>query len=211
MEPIATRKPGQRGPNKQPRHTWTPDEISFLESNLHLSKKAIAAHIGCTPDSVKNALRKNGLKLQSTGRYAPGNVPYYKGKKKPEHIRMKGAATWFTKGNRPHNTKHVGYISVRKDAAGRQYFWIIVGDNQYQHLHRYLWEREHGPVPPGHRIIFKDGNQGNCVIENLEMVTDQEAMRRNSILRYPREIADAMRLIGKLNQTIKQHHGTQSE
>jgi hypothetical protein len=192
-----------RGPNKMPRRSWTPEEVDWLRQHLHLSKKAIAAHIGCTPDSVKTALRKHGLKLENTGRFAPGSVPYYKGKKLPDAVKAKLAHTWFSKGHKPHNTKHVGHVSVRRDAGGRQYFWIIAGQKKYVMLHRYLWEQANGPVPAGYRVCFKDGNQGNCVLENLELVSDRDAMMRNTIGRYPKEIQDVMRTLGRLNSEIK--------
>jgi hypothetical protein len=192
-----------RGPNKMPRRTWSSDEVVWLGQHLHLSKKAIADHIGCTPDSVKTALRKHGLKLKSTGRFEKGAIPFYKGKKLPDAVKAKVAHGWFRKGHKPHNTKHVGHVSVRRDAGGRQYFWIIAGEKKYVMLHRHLWEQAHGPVPNGHRVCFKDGNQGNCTLDNLELLSDQEAMARNTIGRYPKEIQDVMRTLGRLNREIK--------
>lgn len=199
---------GRRGPNKQPPHTWTKENDDHLAKNLHLSRQELADHIGCTSGAVKARLRILGLCLESTGRFEKGLVPQNKGKRMPDAVRAKVAHTWFKKGQLPHNTKHEGYISVRRDPTGRQYFWMNLGGKRYQMLHRYLWERANGPVPAGHRVTFRDGNQGNCVLENLELVTDQEAMRRNSIMNWPPDIRDAMRLIGRLNNTIKrQDHG----
>lgn len=197
-----------RGPNKMPRRSWTPEEVDWLREHLHLSKQEIAAHIGCTPCSVKTALRKHGLKLENNGRFAPGHRPWTKGRKMPDEVRAKVARTWFRKGSKPHNTKDVGYVSVRRDAGGRQYFWIIAGKGKYQMLHRYLWEQAHGPVPAGHRVVFRDGNQGNCTLENLELVSGKEAMARNTILRYPREIQDVMRTLGRLNKAIERTNNT---
>lgn len=41
-------------------------------------------------------------------------------------------------------------------------------------LHRYLWERENGPVPKGCQIHHADGNRENNAISNLVMLTAEE-------------------------------------
>lgn len=38
-----------------------------------------------------------------------------------------------------------------------------------------------GPVPDGHRVIFKDGNTGNCNIGNLMLISDKELMQLNNL------------------------------
>lgn len=127
------------------------------------------------------------------------------GKKMPAHVYEKAKATMFKKGQLPHNTKYDGYISVRRDTDGRQYFFIRVALGEMVHLHRKLWTDAHGPVKPGHVIAFKDGNQGNCVLENLEEITKAERLRRTTIMNYPPEIRNVMRLLGKLNKELKNH------
>jgi hypothetical protein len=185
-----------------PRRSWTPEEVDWLRQHLHLTKKAIAAHIGCTPDSVKSALRKHSLKLEGTGRFAPGSVPYYKGKKLPSDVKAKVAHTWFKKGNLPHNTKHDGHVSVRVDGDGRRYYWIRLAKNKHQHLHRYLWEQAYGAVPDGHVITFKDGKQENCVLENLECITEAERLARTSVHNLPEELKRTVMMKGVLKRMI---------
>ena len=49
-------------------------------------------------------------------------------------------------------------------------------------VHRKVWEEHNGPILPGHKIIFLDGNKDNCDISNLAMVDNAEALemyRRN--------------------------------
>lgn len=53
-------------------------------------------------------------------------------------------------------------------------------DGKFRHYHRYLWEQAYGKVPKGYNIVFKDGNTLNCVLENLECITDREIQLRNS-------------------------------
>jgi hypothetical protein len=37
----------------------------------------------------------------------------------------------------------------------------------------WLWEHTYGSVPARHQVRWKDGNQKNCVIENIELVTPE--------------------------------------
>jgi hypothetical protein len=41
-------------------------------------------------------------------------------------------------------------------------------------LHKLLWEREHGPVPMGHRLIFIDGVRSNFWPSNIRCVGNKE-------------------------------------
>jgi len=72
-------------------------------------------------------------------------------------------------------------------------------------LHRHEWEQTYGPIPKGFNIVFKDGNSLNCDIDNLQMVTNDELMYKNTIMRYPPEMRRAFRLIGKLTRKINEH------
>lgn len=48
-------------------------------------------------------------------------------------------------------------------------------------LHRRVWVDHNGPIPPGNKICFKDGDRQNCAIGNLEMLThDQQQQRRGT-------------------------------
>jgi len=72
-----------------------------------------------------------------------------------------------------------------------------------------LWEEHNGAVPTGHFLVFKDRTPANISIDNLELVTRAENMRRNSIDRYPPEYRQATITLGwfkrKLNK-LEQHH-----
>ena len=51
-----------------------------------------------------------------------------------------------------------------------------------------VWEEVNGKVPKGCMISFKDGNVKNVDIDNLELLTRQEMVSRNSSSRYPEEV-----------------------
>lgn len=60
-------------------------------------------------------------------------------------------------------------------------------------LHRHNWEQKHGPLPPGHIVVFRDGNRDNCSDDNLELITLAENMRRNTIhRRLPPDVKEAV-------------------
>jgi hypothetical protein len=70
-------------------------------------------------------------------------------------------------------------------------------------VHRIIWLDAGRTIPPGHALVFKDGNKRNFDIDNLEMVTRQELMRRNSYHNnYPKEVGEVIQLRGALNRKI---------
>ena len=108
------------------------------------------------------------------GRFQKNHQPFNKGTKGL----MKPNKTSFKKGGIPGNIKEVGFISVRK-IKGTSYKWIKIADNIWEMLHRVIWEKHYGIIPAGFVIIFKDGNQMNCEIDNLECITHREHYFRN--------------------------------
>jgi hypothetical protein len=59
----------------------------------------------------------------------------------------------------------------------------------------------------GHIIVFRDKNTMNCKIENLEMITRGENLKRNWLHNYPDEIKTLIKTKNKLINKIK-NYGT---
>lgn len=162
---------------------------------------------------LKSDLSGRLTKLSELGkayRFPKGNIPANKGKKMSKSQYEKCKKTMFKKGQQPKNTyKQDGVIVVRYDHKKREnsrpYKWIRISVNKWKPLHRYIWKQVHGKIPKGHIIIFKDGNTMNCVIENLECISKQENMLRNSKHDIPIEIIPTKLLINKINKKIQQH------
>ncbi|HHG6032379.1 TPA: HNH endonuclease signature motif containing protein, partial [Pseudomonas aeruginosa] len=119
--------------------------------------------------------------------------------------RGRSSETQFKKGQKPHTWLPVG--STRVSADG--YLQRKISDTGYpprdwKGMHILLWEEHFGPIPTGHCVCFKDNNKQNVVIDNLELITRAERMRRNSIHRYPPELKSAIRVISKLKRTIQE-------
>jgi len=52
------------------------------------------------------------------------------------------------------------------------YFAATTGDRQL--MHRYVWEKHFGKIPPDHDIHHIDRNRGNNDISNLELYTKRD-------------------------------------
>lgn len=158
---------------------WTEKEIQILQECYPIGgrnytyKVLQASGYHRTPVAISAFAKKHKIKSGYDGRYNKGHTPINKGQIMTQDLREKVKQTWFKKGQLPHNTKHDGAISIRK-----RYYWIRTSLKKWKQLHRYLWEEANGPIPKGMIITFKDGNSLNCTLENLEMISRQENLRR---------------------------------
>jgi hypothetical protein len=181
--------------------SWTRQEIAAIRRLAPtLTRKEMAAQFGVTEASIKAVMKTNGIRTGRSGRFKPGQTPWSKGKKMPVGW---GGATRFKKGRQPHNTRHDGATTVRSYRSGHRYTWIRTGLNQWQLLHRVVWEQTHGPVPAGMLVAFRDGNTLNCTPSNLYLETMQEHMARNSFARFNPELRSAIRLLSSFKRKIK--------
>lgn len=146
--------------------------------------------------------------------FKKGQQAFNKGKKQREWMSRasikRSIATRFKKGQKPHNTKYDGCITIHNDKlrSGQTipYQWIRLSERNWKMLHVYNWEQKHGKVPEGKIVVFKNKNSMNCEVENLELITREENMRRNTIHRFPEELISTIRALSKLKKII---HGTQ--
>lgn len=77
-----------------------------------------------------------------------------------------------------------------------------VGSQRWKGVHLILWEEHHGPVPEGFAVCFVNGDKRDIRIENLELVSRQDLMRRNTIHRFPAELVSAIQLHNGLKRRI---------
>ncbi len=110
------------------------------------------------------------------GQFEKGHIPWNKGIKGLHH----SPSTEFKAGHLPANTKYNGYLSLRKKSKkDEKYYYIRISQAKWVLYQRYLWEQKYGVIPEGMLIAFKDGDSLNCKIENLEMISKIENMKRN--------------------------------
>ena len=145
---------------------------------------------------------RRGDNVGADNRFAPGHAPWNKG----THFAAGGRSpeTRFKSGQRPHNWRPIGTERTSKEG----YLQVKLTDTQitrsdYVCVHHLVWELHCGPIPDGYRVTFKDGDKTRVVIENLELVSISDMMRRNSYhTNYPKEVALVIQLRGALVRKI---------
>lgn len=201
------------------RHYWTDKEVEILNDLYSdLPTVNIAHFLSIEIKSVYAKANSMGLKKSTeylnssySGRltverrnkdtqFKPGMTPWNKGMK---GLSIGGINSQYKPGNKPHNTKYNGAISIRNDTSGIGYKYIRIDEAKWKLLHHKVWIEHNGPIPEGMIIAFKNGDTFNCDIDNLVMISREENMIRNSIHRYPEEIVSAIRTRQMLNKQIK--------
>ena len=184
----------------------------------------IAEELGIPITSVYHKANKLGLKkspeyLETTfsGRLRPGsniggktrfpkgNIPFNKGKKMNPETYEKVKDTMFQKGQKPHNTKEIGRVNLRRDKSNIPYYFIKISDGIWEPLHRVIWQLHNGDIPEKMKISFIDGNSLNCQINNLQMVSEADLMRKNSHRNIPKELLEVIKLKNKLISKINSY------
>lgn len=83
--------------------------------------------------------------------------------------------TWDKRGISPDGT-----IRYWKTSNTGRTFPAIKVNGRYQNWTHYTWELHYGKMPAGMNAVFKDGNQYNLSLDNLELISDAELSKRNS-------------------------------
>ena len=200
------------------RTFWTEQEIKFLKDNYSEMKTADIATIMNRPlGGVNGKAHTLGLKksksymdkilaiesaklkeLGKTYQFKTGNKPYNYGQNMSTLLYENCQKTMFKKGRKPHNTRKEGEESKSKDG----YTYVKISDNDWRLKHRVIWEKVNGPIPDDQIVVFKDNNQLNFDINNLELISKSENMLRNTIRQYPEPIQQIIKLNNKLKKQI---------
>ena len=136
-------------------------------------------------------------------RFSKGRVPANKGKKMSAEVYAKAKATMFQKGHSPHNHRPVG--SERLDKDGYRYV-KIAEPNKWRMKHVLEWERVHGPVPRGHKLLFIDQDRNNTCIDNLVLVSAAQmaVLNKNKMLVPDRDCNRSSLILADLLSKISQ-------
>lgn len=199
-----------------PKHNWTPEEDAVLLSRYPNERAADVAEalgvrlvilyrrakrLGLTKsDDFKNSPasgRLDGLRGEAT-RFPSGHTPWTKGQK-GIHL---SPDTEFKKGQRP-----VNYMEVGSEKMHMGYVWLKIAEGGWPEAwrpkHHVIWERAHGTAPPStHLLSFRDRDRNNFSLENLELISKSDWIRRHTRHNLPKEIADLMALQAALTRQI---------
>jgi len=193
---------------------YTPEQLEFLKDGYRTLKMehlviAFNAEFGTekTEQKIKACVSNHGFRSGRTGYFKKGHIPH-----------NKGVEGWDSGGN-SHRTR------FKEDQRGSK--WVPIGserlskdgilqrkirDTKYAYrnwksVHSLLWEKHNGPVPKGHVVVFRDKDRTRIEIENLECITREENMRRNSLHNMPEPLKDVIRIRGVLNRHINKRDG----
>lgn len=175
-----------------------------------VERKAHKLGLRKDPAYLERCLRECGRHVNESGkanRFPKGHVPANKGKRRPGWNVGRMKETQFVKGRQPANTLPVGTVKANADGYLRIKVYAKANgrganDKAWEFVHVRVWTAAHGPVPRGHRIWWKDRNHANCALENLELLSDAEHMKRTTIHNWPPELKQVAQLTGALNRKI---------
>ena len=202
-----------------PKGIWKPltaqQEAKILREYLDKPVKTLAEEIGITYGRIMRFLKRNDREIprelieqrKIDSRLKPGNVPFNKGKKQTDYMSAeaieKTKGTRFKKGNVPHNTLEDLVVTTRKDTSTNlPYQYIRISKGDWILYHHFVWNKAGRKIPDGHVLTFIDGNQQNCQLENLKLITLADNARRNSIMNYPEDVRKIIKLKSKLKKQI---------
>jgi hypothetical protein len=193
------------------RKYWTKEEAEELQRLYPTTTgKDLALRFGCNVQQIYNRANKMGLhknldflhqyyrenfKGNKATQFKKGMKSWNKGQK---GLQIGGLETQFKKGRLPHNTKPIGYRSMRDG------YWVERTEKGFEFVHVLIWKQHYGDIPKGLFVVFKDRNQQNIVIENLELINRAENMRRNSVQNLPKEILEVIHIKKSITRKINQ-------
>lgn len=197
---------------------YTKAEKQYVIDNIDkLSIKQIARQLKRCNNHIRTVISELGLndiveQKKLASRIQKGNIPPNKGKKINEYMNAAQIAVFksnqYKKGSVPHNALADHTEVHRKDKSGRMYTLVKVpGQRKLVLKHRHVWEQFHGKkVPHRHKIIFKDGDTTNFAIDNLECISYEEQMIKNSLHNYPQDLKELIQTKGRLTRAINKHN-----
>jgi hypothetical protein len=155
----------------------------------------------------------------AANRFRPGHVPANKGLRRPGWGPGRMKSTQFKLGCRQgvaaNNWRPIGTIltdtdgysriKVREATKGEAYGFGNV--RVWPLLQRHVWAEAHGPIPSGHAVAFKNGDKRDCRLENLELLSRADLMKRNTVHNLPKPLAQAVQLIGAITRQIRKREG----
>ncbi len=180
-------------------HLYTEEQVQFLRDNYQgrsvaeltalFNERFVAA---MTVLQIKAFVSNRGITSGRTGRFGKGSKPWNLGVKGC----MGANPTSFKKGSVPPNRKPLGAERIcSKDG----FVLVKIAETnpytgfptRYKHKHVHVWEQNHGPVPKGHVVSFRDGDKLNCEPGNLMLLTRKELLCLN--LHNYRETPDELK------------------
>lgn len=211
-----------------PKRWWTADEEAYLRqhyadtltadiarvfscSDKRVAAKAHAMGLHKSPAFIAETARQRTADPSHSShrtRLKAGDVPWNKGVPGSTGTHPNCRATQFRPGVKPHTWVPVGSYRIVEGTLERKVN-DLPGPNtvRWKPVHRLVWTAAHGPVPKGHKVVFRPGKKTTdpaaITLDIVELVSDEELMHRNSYhTNLPKPLAQMVHLRGVLSRAI---------
>lgn len=170
---------------------YTEEQAEFIQENYAGRSAAEMTDlfnarfgVSCSRQQIKTFVGNRGITSGRTGHFPKGHKPWNCGTKGQGLTGPNRGS--FKKGNTPANRKPLwservctkdGFISI-KIPERNPYTGF---PTRYKHKHVYIWEQAHGPVPQGMVVAFIDGDNKNCELRNLMLISRAELLILNML------------------------------
>ena len=207
---------------KEARRTmWPPERVEWLRSYApgHDIYEIIDEFerlygIRMTKCSMKNAKHRYGARSGTdVGQFQKGGVPANKGKTwdemgVSERARANMRRTQFKRGGVPHNGAAIPLGTERVDPDGYVYVKTSMLSSEpcrndcWTLKHRVVYEREVGPIPDGHMVVFADHDNRNFSPDNLVLVPRElwAVIKKRGVEYWDAESLNTAMLIAKVDR-----------
>lgn len=226
---------GRRGKDASPRRRWSDaDLVQLCALYPDAPTKQLARKLNRSVTSVYATARKLGIvksaaylaspaacrlrrgdNIGAACRFQKGHVPANKGLRRPGWAPGRMAETQFKKGGFPVNRDPdfyvLGALRINTDGYIDMRVSFAPGALGWRMLHLVLWEDAHGPIPKGYCLRFKDGDQLNVELANLELISRADNMRRNSVHNLPPELKQSVQLLDALKRAINRRQRNEKQ
>lgn len=208
------------------RRVWSAEEIAVLMAAYPDSPtEAIARQLGLGVWQVYSKAARMGLKKSAAYLESPAACRLRRGDNIGAATRFKaGMTTWnkgthyvaggrsaetrFKKGQKPHTWHPIGHERLSKEGyLQRKLTDTGYTPRDYVPVHHIVWRAAGKDIPAGFRLCFKNGDKTDIRVDNLELVSMSDLMRRNTIHNYPKEIAELVQLRGAITRQINKRKG----
>lgn len=205
------------------RH-WTDAENDYLRKHYaNGTPEELETHLGRSRPSIYQHAMGMGLKksqeyfktkvagrFEKDGhhrghRFAPGFVPWNKGRK--GWVAPGSQATQFKPGGKPMQTLPVGSYRVTKDGTLQRKIGEEPGSphKRWRSVAELTWIEANGPIPDGHIVVFKPGMKTTELdaisLDKLDCISRAENARRNHARKSP-ELTKLYQLKGAITRQV---------
>lgn len=203
---------------------WTDAENDYLRKHYaNCTPEELETHLGRSRPSIYQHAMSMGLKksqeyfktkvagrFEKDGnhrghRFAPGFVPWNKGRK--GWVAPGSQATQFKPGGKPMQTLPVGSHRITKDGTLQRKIGEEPGSphKRWRSVAELTWIEANGPLPPGHIVVFRPGMRTavleEITLDKVECISRAENARRNHARTDP-ELIKLYQLKGAITRQV---------